>query len=85
MVGKSKAIELMAGGELFDFALGKELGLINQIFEAENAASFQEQIMAYARKFTTPDKATRAVGRIKRAVQSGAEMTLESGLALERE
>jgi enoyl-CoA hydratase len=85
MVGKSKAIELMAGGELFDFARGLELGLINQVFETATAAEFMEQVMAYARKFTTPDKATRAVGRVKRAVQSGAEMTLESGLSLERE
>ena len=85
MVGKSKAIELMAAGELFDFAAGKDLGLINQVFETATAAEFMEQVMAYASKFTTPDKATRAVGRIKRAVQSGAEMTLESGLALERE
>jgi enoyl-CoA hydratase/carnithine racemase len=85
MVGKSKAIELMAGGELFSFEEGKALGLINQIFQAANAAEFQEQVLAYARKFTTPDKATRAVGRMKRAVQSGAEMSLESGLSLERE
>ncbi|MEO6393196.1 MAG: enoyl-CoA hydratase/isomerase family protein [Pyrinomonadaceae bacterium] len=85
ILGKSKAIELMVAGELFDFAAGRELGLINQVIEAATAAEFLDQVMAYARKFTTPDKATRAVGRIKRAVQSGAEMTLESGLAFERE
>jgi enoyl-CoA hydratase/carnithine racemase len=44
-----------------------------------------EQAMKYARQFTTPDKAARAVGRIKRAVQSGAEIPFESALALERE
>src|SRR5437016_10096020 len=33
IVGKSKAIELMAGGELFDFDKGLELGLLNQIYE----------------------------------------------------
>jgi enoyl-CoA hydratase/carnithine racemase len=43
------------------------------------------QIHAYARQFTTPDKAARAVGRIKRAVQSGWEVPFESGLAIERE
>src|SRR5688572_11810224 len=33
MVGKSKAIELMATGQLFDFERGLELGLINQLHE----------------------------------------------------
>jgi enoyl-CoA hydratase len=44
-----------------------------------------EQVMAYARQFTPPHKAARAVGRIKRAVQTGAEIPFESALALERE
>jgi len=85
IVGKSKAIELMATGELFDFSRGQELGLVNQVFEAQTADSFMDQVMNYARQFTTPDKAARAVGRIKRAVQSGSEIPFESGLALERE
>jgi enoyl-CoA hydratase/carnithine racemase len=85
VVGKSKAIELMAAGELFDFERGAELGLVNQVFEAETAASFLEQVLAYARRFTAPDKAALAVGRIKRSVQSGAEIPFEYGLALERE
>ena len=84
-VGKSRAIELMATGELFDFERGLELGLVNQIFDADSAADFMEQALAYARQFTTPNKAARAVGRIKRSVQSGAEMPFEYGLALERE
>jgi len=85
IVGKSKAIELMATGELFDFARGQELGLINQIFDGKTADSFMEQVMNYARQFTTPDKAARAVGRIKRAVQTGSEIPFEAALALERE
>lgn len=85
MVGKSKAIELMAGGELFAFERGLELGLVNQIFDAETAAQFLEQITVYAAQFTTPNKAAGAVGRIKRAVQTGAEIPFESALALERE
>jgi len=85
VVGKSKAIELMATGELFPFERGLELGLVNQIFDAETGALFTEQIMDYARQFTTPNKAAGAVGRIKRAVQTGAEIPFESALALERE
>ena len=85
IVGKSKAIELMAAGELFDFEKGESLGLVNQIFDAESGEAFMSQVVDYARKFTTPGKAARAVGRIKRAVQTGSEIPFESGLALERE
>jgi enoyl-CoA hydratase/carnithine racemase len=42
-------------------------------------------VLEYARQFTTPNKAARAVGRIKRSVQAGAEIPFEYGLALERE
>lgn len=85
IVGKSKAIELMATGELFDFERGGELGIVNQIFESQTIDQFREQIFEYARQFTTPKRAAYAVGRIKRSVQSGAEIPFESGLALERE
>jgi enoyl-CoA hydratase len=85
LVGKSKAIELMAVGELFDFEKGEGLGLVNRIIEATDGADFMKQVMEYARQFTTPNKASRAVGHIKRAVQTGVEIPLESGLALERE
>src|SRR3989440_4355936 len=85
IVGKSKAIELMATGELFDFERGETLGLVNRVIDATDAADFMKQVMNYARQFTTPNKASRAVGRIKRAVQTGAEIPFESALALERE
>lgn len=85
MVGKSKAIELMATGQLFDFERGLELGLVNQLYEAESAEKFLSQVMDYARQFTIPNKAAMAVGRIKRAVQTGSEIPFESALALERE
>jgi len=85
IVGKSKAIELMATAELFPFERGLELGLVNQIFDAETSEQFMTQVMEYARQFTTPNKAAGAVGRIKRSVQTGAEIPFESALALERE
>lgn len=85
MVGKSKAIELMATAELFAFERGKELGIVNEIYEAESGEKFLEQVLTYARQFTSPARAAHAVGRIKRSVQTGAEIPLESGLALERE
>jgi enoyl-CoA hydratase len=84
IVGKSKATELMVTGELFDFEKGETLGLLNRIVDA-TAADFMNQVIDYARQFTSPNKASRAVGRIKRAVQTGAEIPFESALALERE
>jgi enoyl-CoA hydratase len=85
IVGKSKAIELMATGQLFDFERGLELGILNQVFEAETGEHFREMVRDYAAQFTTPNKAAHAVGRIKRAVQTGSEISFESALALERE
>lgn len=85
MVGKSKAIELMATGQLFDFERGLELGILNQVFEAETVEQFAHMVHDYAVQFTAPVRAAHAVGRIKRAVQTGAEISFETGLALERE
>jgi len=42
-------------------------------------------VLEYACQFTTPKRAAYAVGRVKRSVQTGSEIPLESGLALERE
>src|SRR5882757_10562952 len=52
IVGKSQAIELMATGELFDFEVGRELGLINRLYVADTIESFMEQVLNYARQFT---------------------------------
>lgn len=82
LVGKSKAIELMVTGNTFTFEEAKELGIVNDIFERED---FMENVMEYARQFCPPNKAAKAVGRIKRAVQTGWEIPLESALAVERE
>ena len=82
LLGKSRAIELMTTGTLLSFEEGKDLGLVNQIFEGDD---FKDQVMEYAKQFTTPNKASGAVGRIKRAVCSGVEVPFSEGLAMERE
>jgi enoyl-CoA hydratase len=82
VVGKSKAIELMVRGELFSFDDGLQLGLVNFLYESHD---FEARVLELARSFCPPGKAAMAVGRIKRAVQAGAEVPLETGLALERE
>ena len=85
LVGKSRAIELMATGRLMAFDEAKTLGLVNDVWEAPDAVAFGAAIHDYAKQFTPPNKASKAVGRIKRAVQSGLEMSFNDGLALERE
>lgn len=82
LVGKARAIELMATGRVFAFEEALDMGLIEHIFEPED---FFEQVLDYARQFTPPSKASKAVGRIKRAVCSGLGLSLPDALALERE
>jgi enoyl-CoA hydratase len=87
LVGKAKAIELMVTGTLMSFEEARALGLVNQVWgDAElHGKSFREVALEYAGQFTPPHRASRAVGHIKRAVQSGMEMSFSDGLALERE
>jgi enoyl-CoA hydratase/carnithine racemase len=85
VVGRARAIELMAEGRLFDYDEAARLGLVNRVLEAPDEASFLGQVLEYARGFAAPGKAPLAVGLIKRAVTSGLDLPLESGLALERE
>ncbi len=82
IVGKSKAIELMTSGSLFSFEEAKALGIINDIYPSEG---FFEKVAAYAKQFAPPGKASKAVGLIKRSVQSGAEVPFSESLAIERE
>ncbi len=84
LVGKSRAIELMATGRTFSFEQALEWGMINDIYEGD-AQSFRDQALTYAKQFTTPNKAPMAVGHIKRSVQTGLELPLNDALALERE
>jgi len=82
IVGKSKSIEMMATGALYSFEQAAEFGLVNAVLSKE---TFWADVMAYAKQFVPPAKASKAVGHIKRAVCSGCEVPFESGLAIERE
>jgi enoyl-CoA hydratase len=84
IVGKSRAIELMTTGRLLSFEEGQALGIVNEIYEGDNE-TFMSRVLDFARGFVPPNKASRAVGAIKRAVQTGAEIPFETALALERE
>jgi enoyl-CoA hydratase len=82
VVGRAKALELMATGQTFSFEEALEMNLIHYIYDRE---SFWDDVLTYARQFCPPNKASRAVGRIKRAVVTGAEMGFGEALGLERE
>jgi enoyl-CoA hydratase len=85
LVNKSKAIEMMVSGDLFTFEQGVELGIVNKVIDAPDTQGFMAEVYKYAETFCPPNRASKAVGRIKRSVQSGSEVPFESALAIERE
>ena len=82
VIGKARAMELLATGRTVSVDEAHEIGLVNAVFEEEN---FIEKVIEYAQQFVAPAKASRAVGLIKRSVQTGLELPLAEALALERE
>ncbi|MCB9534707.1 MAG: enoyl-CoA hydratase/isomerase family protein [Myxococcales bacterium] len=100
LVGGAKAMEMMLAGQTLDTDAALAAGLISRVVgEVEQREikgktravpamareAFVDEVVDYAASFCAPDRAALAVGHIKRAVQSGAELPLEYGLALERE
>jgi enoyl-CoA hydratase/carnithine racemase len=85
LVGKARAIEMMASGRLFDFEEAEKVGLLNEVIEAADAEAFLARVRQRAREFVPPGRASKAVGLIKRAVQTGLELPFQESLALERE
>ena len=84
VIGKAAALELMVEGQNLSVERAHARGLVHKVWEAQ-PDDFLRMILDYAHEFCPPTRASWAVGLIKRAVQSGAEMPLEQGLALERE
>jgi enoyl-CoA hydratase len=82
VIGRARAFELMAIGKTFSFEEALQLGLIHHIYDS---GTFWEDILTYARQFCPPNKASLAVGRIKRAVVTGCELPFAEALGLERE
>ena len=82
VIGKGKAIELLTTGRTISVDEAEQIGLVNHVFEEE---SLFEKVIQYARQFVAPAKASKAVGLIKRAVQTGLEVPQAEALALERE
>lgn len=87
LLGKARALEMMATGRLMSFDEAQAIGLVHHVWGDEDlkGGSFMDAVLEYARQFTPPHRASRAVGRMKRAVQSGVEAGFLEGLSLERE
>jgi enoyl-CoA hydratase/carnithine racemase len=85
LVNPSRAIEIMATGELMSFEEAQRLGLVNEVWAAESVEEFIGKVVRYAGGFGPPHRAPQAVGHLKRAVQTGADLPAPAAQALERE
>jgi enoyl-CoA hydratase/carnithine racemase len=87
LLGKGRALELLATGRLMSMDEAQTIGLVTEVWGPDRVGNgtFLDAVLAYARQFAPPHKASGAVGRVKRAVQSGLEAGLHEGLAIERE
>lgn len=78
MVGRTRALELMLGGQAITAPQALEWGILNRVASAEEfPAALAEMAAAYAKA------PTRAIGYIKRSANSAATGTLEESLNVE--
>jgi enoyl-CoA hydratase len=82
ILGRARALQWMIEGKNVSVEEAAEIGLVHTVLPAEG---WWDAVLAYAATFTRPGRAAGAVGLIKRAVLGGADASLETGLALERE
>jgi enoyl-CoA hydratase/carnithine racemase len=82
LLGAARAMELMISGRKMDGDAAAAIGLVTEVLDSDG---FDDAVFDYARRFTAPNAAAMAVGSIKRACVTGADVSLEQGLALERE
>jgi enoyl-CoA hydratase/carnithine racemase len=85
IVGKANAMELIVEGQTLPVEEAHAEGLVHKVWDDASHEEFMRQILEYAHEFCAPSRASMAVGMVKRAIQSGGEMSLDQGLALERE
>lgn len=100
LLGPGRALEMMLAGETMAMEAAASAGILTRTLgETETREikgkprvvpslgrdAFVDEVIAYAQTLCTPGRAALAAGHIKRAVQSGAGLPLEQGLALERE
>jgi enoyl-CoA hydratase len=82
LIGKGRALEMMLTGKGITPDEASTVGLVNQVYDADG---FNDKVMEYARQFLPPQRASKAIGAIKRAVQTGLNLSVTDGIAVERE
>jgi enoyl-CoA hydratase/carnithine racemase len=80
LIGKARALDLMVRGERISPQQALELGVVNRLHSADELVG---KCLEYASQLANGP--TFAIGNIKIATTLGTEMSLEGGLALERE
>lgn len=80
LVGRTKAKELVFTGKMIDAKTAEQLGLVNMVVPAEK---FRETVRQFASELAT--KAPVALKVAKAVINKGADISLDSALALERE
>jgi enoyl-CoA hydratase/carnithine racemase len=82
LVGKSRALQWCIEGKMMAIEDSVAEGILEQALPAQG---FDQAVRELALSYCPPKRAGLAVGLIKRSIQSGSEMGLHEGLALERE
>lgn len=85
VIGRARALELMVTGRSLTMEEARAAGLIHEVLEGETREQFLQRAREWILPLIPPRGASRAVGLIKRAVTTGAELPLYEALALERE
>jgi enoyl-CoA hydratase len=80
LVGKTKAKEMVFTGKMVDAKTAEQLGIVNMVVPADK---FRETVRQFA--FELASKAPVAIKVAKGLINKGADISLDSALALERE
>jgi enoyl-CoA hydratase/3-hydroxyacyl-CoA dehydrogenase len=80
LVGRTKAKEMVFTGKMIDAKTAEQLGIVNMVVPADK---FREAVRQFALELAS--KAPVAIKVAKALIDKGAEIGLDSALALERE
>ncbi len=82
IVGYAKAIEILVTGKALSFEEAYDLGIVHNVYEP---ATFWDEVASFAKQFCPPNKAAKAVGRIKLAARASVETSISEGILIEHE
>jgi enoyl-CoA hydratase len=80
LIGRTKAKELVFTGRMIDAKTAEQLGIVNMVLPADK---FRETVRQFALELAS--KAPVAIRVAKALINKGADISLDSALALERE